>query len=119
MRGQRDMARGGIECREELVFDQHPRRGELIEECRLAGVGVTDHRHHRDRLRAALPALLPAHLAHGLELALELGDARAYAPPVDLQFRFAGTAHANGAANAPTARPARAAADARHGATAP
>src|SRR5260221_14682476 len=119
MRRQCDMACRGIECRKDFVFDYHSRRGKLVEECGLAGVGVTDHRHHRDRLRATLPALLPAHLAHGLELALELGDARADAPPVDLQLRLAGTAHANGTANAPSARPARAAADARHGAAAP
>ena len=113
------MPRRRVERREELVFREHVRRGERVEERGLAGVGVADDGDDRHHLRRALPPLHRALLPHDLQLTSQLRDARANAPPVDLQLRLTGTAHADRAADAAATRAARAAADAREVAPAP
>ena len=69
-----------------------------VEERAFAGVGVADQGDggHRDGFAAL--ALLAAHAAHGIQIALELVDAALDAPAVGFELGFAGAARADAAA---------------------
>ncbi len=70
--GQVQLARAGVERREQLVLGEHAGIGERVQERALAGVGVADDGHDRHaRARAALPARC-ALLGQVLELSFEL-----------------------------------------------
>ena len=84
-----------VQCREQLVLDQHAGLGEGVHERALARVGITDQRDRRDVIAAGDFALLPR-LDLG-ELRLQLLDPVRHQPAVFLELLFARTAHADAA----------------------
>ncbi len=67
--------------------------GQPVEQRRLAGVGVADQRHGRERHPPARRALQAAGAPHLLQLALQLADAARRSGGGRFDLGFAGTAH--------------------------
>jgi hypothetical protein len=95
--GEQDLAAGrklqlpkfGVESGEHAGRFEHTGLGEGIEEGALAGVGVADEGDHGDRdCLAALP-LLVADAADGVELGLDLVDAKVDLAAIGLELGFA------------------------------
>src|SRR5260221_1892194 len=89
---QADAAHRRIERREEQILGDHGRVGQPVEQRRLAGIGVADQRDHRIGHALARGAMEGARPLGAFELVLELGDALADQPAVDLELALAGTA---------------------------
>ena len=89
---QADEASGGIERGEQHVLGDDTRRGEAIEERRLAGIGVADERDHGMRAAPPLAPMQRAGALHRVEIALDLGDALLDLAPIGLDLRLAGAA---------------------------
>ena len=94
------MARRRVECREELVLGKDFRAREPVQECRLARVGVADEGDERDAREFAAATVQVAVLLHGIDLGLEVVDARVDAASVDFELRLAGAARADAASEA-------------------
>ena len=112
--GEQDLAAGrklqlpefGVEGSEHTGRFEHAGLGEGIEEGALAGVGIADEGDHGDRdCLAALP-LLMADAADGVELGLDVVDAKVDLAAIGLELGFARAAGSDAAAKL------------RHGATA-
>jgi hypothetical protein len=89
--GQRQPTGGGVEGGEQAVLDEHAGLGEVVQQRRLARVGVAD---DGDVGEPAALAALALQLAGGgelAEIAFELGDPAHDAPPVDLELGLATT----------------------------
>ena len=98
--GQHEVARRRVERREELVLGEDLGAREPIQQRRLARIGVADEGDERDARELAAPAVQVAVLLHGVDLCFEVVDARVDAAAVDLEFRLAGAARADTAAEA-------------------
>ena len=98
--GQDEVARRRVECREELVLGKDFRAREPVQECRLARVGVADEGDERDARELAAATVQVAVLLHGIDLGLEVVDARVDAASVDFELRLAGAARADAASEA-------------------
>ena len=98
--GQDEVARRRVECREELVLGKDFRAREPVQECRFARVGVADKRDERDARELAAATVQVAVLLHGIDLGLEVVDARVDAASVDFELRLAGAARADAASEA-------------------
>ena len=77
------------------VLDQHARVGEVVQQRRLAGVGVPDDRDRGEAAAAAALALQVASRGEVLQLGFELADAPHDAPTIDLELRLTGTEPSN------------------------
>ena len=86
-----------VECREELVLDQHIGIGQGVQQRRLAGVGVTDNRDHRNLVAAPVGAVLRPLFAHFLQIFAQSSHALADAVTVNFQLLFAGAAQSDAA----------------------
>ena len=98
--GQDEVARRRVECREELVLGKDFRAREPVQECRFARVGVADEGDERDARELAAATVQVAVLLHGIDLGLEVVDARVDAASVDFELRLAGAARADAASEA-------------------
>jgi hypothetical protein len=112
--GKQDLAAGrklqlpelGVKGSEHARRFEHAGLGEGIEEGALAGVGVADERDHRDRDCLATLTLLMADAADGVELGLDMVEAKVDFAAIGLELRFARAAGSDAATKL------------RHGATA-
>ncbi len=102
---QHELARRGIECREELVLGKHAGASEAVQQRGFAGVRVADERGERPVVAQASLALDGAILANVLQIAFEPGDALLHAAAVHLELRFTRAARADAAALAREVRP--------------
>src|SRR5581483_11223700 len=84
-----------VEGGEQPVLDEDAGIGELVQQSRLAGVGVADQRHAVQPGAGPGLALVAAVLAQLPELGLELGHPPQQPPAVDLQLRLPRTAGAD------------------------
>ena len=89
--GQRQSASRRIERGEQPILDEHAGMGEVVEQRRLAGVGVADDRHRGEAAATTALALQVAGRGQVFELGFELGDAAHDSPPIDLELGLAGT----------------------------
>ncbi len=105
--GQPHLADERIERDEQRVRRFRVRARQHVEQRRLAGVGVADERDRRHRRLVAPLAQLRAPLPHLLDVFGDRVDARADAPAIGLELRFAGAPRADAAAE-PRQRGARA-----------
>lgn len=96
--GHGHAARAGIQGGEQFVLGEHFAFGELIEQGRFAGVGVTDDRSVWDGNAAALFSLGFALSAYIGEVSLKLVDAFVGKTAVDLELGFTFTTSCAGAA---------------------
>ncbi len=87
-----------VEGREQRVLDQYAGPGELVEQARLARVGVAGDHHRRHLAALPLAALDLAAGRHVGDVLLQAGDTRPQPPPVSFQLGLAGTAGADAAA---------------------
>ncbi len=88
--GSRKPPRRRVERREQTVLDEDTRRGDAVQERRLARVRVADERDGRHGVPPARLALRRARLAEALQVLLELRDALLDAAAVDLELRLPG-----------------------------
>ena len=88
-----------VECGEELVLDQHARRGQAVHQRRLPRVGVARPAPRSDtaRWRGSRDAGARVRVTSSSRRR-KLADAFAHAPAVDLELRLTGTACADAAA---------------------
>ncbi len=103
--GQAHLAHQRVERHEQRVGRDGVLVRQPVEQRRLAGVRVADERDGRHRLLLAPLAKLRPPLPHLLDLALDRLDARANAPAIGLELRFAGAARADAAAEPRQRRP--------------
>ncbi len=92
-----DAPRGGIERRKELVLRQYAGIGQPVEQRALAGIGVSDQRHDRHVLIAAVIAIdLPVPMHVG-QLALDERNSLAQLAPVGFELCLTRTAQTDAA----------------------
>ena len=84
-----ELARAGIQGREEPVLDQHVRRTQPVQKGRLACIGVTDQRDRALTPSLASPALDPPGLIELPQVRLQPGHALHEAPSVHLELGLA------------------------------
>ena len=96
--GYGQLAGGGIQGIKEAVVGRNACAGELIEQCRFAGVGVAHDGHHRHGIFHAPFPLHATDLAHLLQLRLQSGDPLPDVPAVAFQLGFAGAPGTDAAA---------------------
>ena len=95
---QVDGAQGRIERREQHVGGQHRRFGQPVEQCRLAGIGVTDQRDNRIRHALAAFAMQAACALDAFEIEFDARDALPDQAAIGFDLRFAGAAKKSEAA---------------------
>ncbi len=98
---QRQLAERRVEGGEQQVLGEHLGAGQLVEQRRLAGVGIADERHQRVFRRILGASLLLAAALHLVEAILDERDAFAQQAPVGFDLRFAGAAGEAEAATLP------------------
>src|SRR3984957_5647256 len=87
----------GVEGGEHTSRFEHAGLGGRIEKGALASVGVADEGDHRDRGRLAALPLLKADAANGVELGLDLVDAKVDLAAIGLELGFARAARSDAA----------------------
>ena len=95
---RRTLRKRRIERGERLIGDEHVAPEQRVEQRRLPGIRVADERDDRRPLAAA--ALLAPPRLHVVQLAFEMLDAQPDLAPIHLEFRLAGSARADAAAEA-------------------
>ena len=89
--GQVEPAGPRVEGGEQAVLDEHPGVGQLVEEGRLAGVGVADQGDGGQPAAPAGLALEPALVGEAAQVALQAVHAPHQPAAVDLELRLAGS----------------------------
>ncbi len=89
------MSGGWIKRGKQLVSNINARICECIQQCRFAGIGVSNQGNNRDVGFAALLAVAIAMLTHFFQLIFQLVDAFIDLTPVDFQLSLTRTAKTN------------------------